>query len=190
MKRSEINQALINAQNFFQQNGWVLPPEPKWDVTDFGLAKFKEQGLVLLNLCEEIEYCEKLMYASKDQMTPHHFHKKKKEDIICRNGKLAIQLWKAGEKPEDKGTIALKINGKLTTIESGTVLNLQSGERVTIDQLVWHAFWPTSSECVIGEVSTANDDLHDNFFLDTEIGRYPEVIEDEKPIIELISDTI
>ncbi len=31
---------------------------------------------------------------------------------------------------------------------------------------VYHEFYPVSAECIIGEVSTANDDLHDNFFVD------------------------
>ncbi len=50
---------------------------------------------------------------------------------------------------------------------------------------VWHAFWPTSDECIIGEVSTANDDRHDNFFLDPRIGRFPGIIEDEPAQVRL-----
>lgn len=188
MKRSEINQALKNSALCFERNGWVLPPNPKWDVTDFGLDQFKSQGLVLVNLCEEVEYCEKLMYAAQDQMTPHHYHKKKKEDIICRSGSLAIQLWKAGATPENNGQLTVKKNGTMMTIASGEIVNLVAGERITIDQLVWHAFWPTAAECIIGEVSTANDDLNDNFFLDSEIGRYPEITEDETPLYALVSD--
>ena len=188
MKRSEINQALKSAQLFFKSNGWVLPPQPLWDVTDFGLGMFPTQGLVLVNLCEEVEYCEKLMYAALKQMTPHHYHKKKKEDIICRNGNLEIQLWLPGEKPADIGVLALKKNGKMTTINSGEVVSLNAGERITIEPYVWHAFWPSSTECIIGEVSTANDDLNDNFFMNKDIGRYPEIVEDEEPIFTLVSD--
>lgn len=188
MKRSEINQALQAAKSCFENHGWALPPHPKWDVTDFGLKKFPEQGLVLVNLCEEVEYCEKLMYAAQDQMTPHHFHKQKKEDIICRHGGLAIQLWAAGDKPVAEGKLSLKKNGEMTTIASGETVFLTSGERVTIEPLVWHAFWPSTVECIIGEVSTANDDLNDNFFLDSEIGRYPEIEENEVPLYTLVSD--
>jgi D-lyxose ketol-isomerase len=39
-----------------------------------------------------------------------------------------------------------------------------------------------SRRCIIGEVSTANDDLHDNFFVNPEVGRYPGIQEDEPPI--------
>jgi D-lyxose ketol-isomerase len=84
MKRSEINQAIKDSITFFKSNGWALPPTPRWDVTDFGLGDFRKSGLVLINLAEEPDYCEKLMYASINQVTPAHAHKKKKEDIICR----------------------------------------------------------------------------------------------------------
>jgi D-lyxose ketol-isomerase len=53
---------------------------------------------------------------------------------------------------------------------------------------IWHEFYPTSEECIIGEVSTANDDLHDNFFLNPEVGRFPGIEEDEAALIRLISD--
>ena len=163
MKRSEINQAYADAKHMFEQNGWTILPNFRWDVTDFGLGHFDKWGLVLINLAEEPEYCEKLMYARKCMTTPEHYHKKKKEDIICRTGKLALQLWQAGEKP-GTGTFSLKVNGVRTTLSSGQIIVLNSGERITIPQGIWHTFWPESEGCIIGEVSTANDDLHDNFF--------------------------
>jgi D-lyxose ketol-isomerase len=62
------------------------------------------------------------------------------------------------------------------------------GSRITLVPGVWHAFYPTSDECIIGEVSTANDDLHDNFFLNPDIGRFPGLEEDEPAAIRLISE--
>ena len=53
MKRSEINAVLARASSIFEKHGWTLPPEPKWDITDFGLHDFSKYGLVLVNLCEE-----------------------------------------------------------------------------------------------------------------------------------------
>ena len=35
---------------------------------------------------------------------------------------------------------------------------------------------------------SANDDLHDNFFLDPAVGRFPAIAEDERPVIRLVSD--
>lgn len=187
MKRSQINTAYIQAKAFFEANGWVILPAFKWDITDFGLGRFDEYGLVLINLAEEPEYCEKLMYARKGMKTPAHYHIKKKEDIICRTGELAIQLWNTGAKPGN-GNFYIKINGHLQKADSGQIINLQAGERITIHQGVWHEFWPLSNECIIGEVSTANDDLNDNFFNHPDIGRYPHVEEDEPGLIQLLSD--
>jgi len=188
MKRSEINYAVRSAINFFERNGWTLPPNPTWDVTDFGLGIFRKEGLVLVNLATEPEYCEKLMYAWRDQTTPAHYHKQKKEDIICRAGELAVILW--GEDPETitQEFINVKINGKYRQVRNGEATVLSAGERITITPLLWHAFYPISTECIIGEVSTANDDENDNFFWDTEIGRFPEIIEDEPPLVKLLSE--
>jgi len=68
------------------------------------------------------------------------------------------------------------------------VVKLTSGERVTLFPGVYHAFYPETEECIIGEVSTANDDLHDNFFVNPDVGRYPGVDEDQAPRVRLISD--
>jgi D-lyxose ketol-isomerase len=187
MKRSEVNNAIKSATLFFQKNGWVLPPAPRWDVTDFGLGDFQKSGLVLINLAEEAEYCEKLMYAAKNQMTPAHCHAKKKEDIICRTGELAVRVWK-GKPSNEKTSFDIKITGEWKSVSSGDVITLKAGERVTLVPGIYHEFYPTSDECIIGEVSTANDDLNDNFFINPDIGRYAEIIEDEAPIHKLLSD--
>jgi D-lyxose ketol-isomerase len=187
MKRSEINKAVKNASKFFQKNNWILPPNPKWDVTDFGLGDFKQAGLVLVNLADEEEYCEKLMYAEKDQVTPPHTHKKKKEDIICRNGDLIVQVWE-GEPGEANSSFKVKVNGEFISVDSGEEIKLSSGERITLVPGVYHKFFPVSDECIIGEVSTANDDLNDNFFSDPDIGRFSSIIEDEDPIVKLVNE--
>lgn len=187
MKRSEINQVIKNATLFFNNNGWVLPSNAKWDVTDFGLGNFAKYGLALINLADEKEYCEKLMYAKKNMLTPAHSHAKKKEDIIVRTGKMAIQLWK-GKPGKSKMAFSVKISGQVTPINSGDTLVLNAGERITIEPGVYHSFYPLSEECIIGEVSTANDDENDNFFVNKDIGRYSIIEEDEAPIIKLVSD--
>ena len=188
MKRSEINRVIRDAHACFAAHGWALPPHPKWDVTDFGLGDFDHFGLTLVNLAEEPEYCEKLMYARKDQVTPAHTHAKKKEDIISRFGELTLRLWNgepdaAGDRP-----CTVRVCGEPVTIASGTTLTLQAGERVTLCPGTYHAFWVSSEEGIIGEVSTANDDANDNFFVDPNIGRFPDVEEDEPAAVRLLSD--
>ncbi len=41
---------------------------------------------------------------------------------------------------------------------------------------------PQTREAIIGEVSMANDDFNDNFYVNPAIGRFPEIEEDEAPI--------
>ena len=187
MKRSEINLALKAAQRCFQAARWALPPKPRWDVTDCGLGRFDQVGLVLVNLAEQPEYCEKLMYSKQRQVTPMHTHRKKKEDIICRSGLLTVELWKGHPEQTRKGEVFFVCrNGEKVEVRSGEPILLPAGERVTIQPGVYHAFWPESQEAVIGEVSTANDDAHDNFFVDPNIGRFPEIDEDEPPVARLL----
>lgn len=188
MKRSQINKAILASTSFFENNGWALPPNPKWDVTDFGLGDFKKSGLVLVNLAEEPEYCEKLMYATKNQITPSHTHKKKKEDIICRKGKLAIHVWIGHSKDASEEPFHLNVNGDSTTFNSGDIVKLRSGERVTLIPGIYHEFYPLSEQCIIGEVSTANDDVNDNFFVNEQVGRFSEIDEDEPALVKLVSD--
>jgi D-lyxose ketol-isomerase len=188
MKRSEINSLIQSAARCYGAHGWALPSNARWDITDFGLGDWRRFGLVLVNLAEEPEYCEKLMYAQKGMTTPAHAHKKKKEDIICRWGKLAVQVW-AGEpaKSADK-TLSIPVNHEEQEVCSGAIIELEAGSRVTLVPGIYHEFNPVSDECIIGEVSTANDDLHDNFFVNPDIGRYPGIEEDEAPVLRLISE--
>ena len=191
MKRSEINTAIRQASDAFQRAGWFLPPEPRWDVTDLGLGRFAEVGLVLVNLAEEPEYCEKLMFSMRGQLTPMHTHKVKKEDIIARHGELEIELW--AEHPDQcaRGTkLSIPRNGRPFEARSGEPFVIRAGERATLVPGVFHSFRAVGeSGCVIGEVSTANNDQTDNFFVDPEIGRFPEIVEDEPALVRLISES-
>jgi D-lyxose ketol-isomerase len=189
MKRSQINEIYLEATASFERHGWTLPPNPRWDITDFGLGDFAHFGLVLINLAEEPEYCEKLMYARDGQTTPLHTHAKKKEDIICRHGTLVLELWGGHPEKTTAGEpFAIRVNGCELQHRSGETSALHSGERITLCPGVYHAFWASGPDCIIGEVSTANDDAHDNFFVSPDIGRFPHVEEDAVALIKLLSD--
>lgn len=188
MKRSDINALIHSARNCFAAHGWALPPRPRWDVTDFGLGNWRTFGLVLVNLAEEPEYCEKLMYAREGMTTPAHTHKKKKEDIICRWGKLAVRVWSLPPPRKGAGMFSLPVNHEEVMVGSGSVIELEAGSRVTLVPGVYHEFYPLSAECIIGEVSTANDDRGDNVFVDPGIGRYPGIEEDEPAMLRLVSE--
>lgn len=187
MKRSEINQLVRDATTCFTRNGWSLPPSPSWDVTDFGLGDWRSFGLVVVNLAEEPEYCEKLMYVKRGMVTPAHTHAKKKEDIISRWGVLSVQVWK-GKPGAYDGEFDLQVNRSKRRVRSGDKITLQSGERVTLLPGIHHEFQCSTDECIIGEVSTANDDQNDNFFIDPRVGRFPEVEEDEDPLVRLVGE--
>lgn len=190
MKRSEINAAIAEAALAFSRHHWHLPPEPQWDVTGFGLGDFRKYGLILVNLTELPQYCEKLMYARGNQRTPNHTHRNKQEDIICRVGTLAIQVFAENDKGEstDTGTVKLLRNGKDVEYPAGTILYLREGERVTLRPGVFHEFWPLGDYAILGEVSTYNDDAGDNYFVNRNVGRFEAVEEDVPPMYQLVSD--
>jgi hypothetical protein len=125
--------------------------------------------------------------AGSDYTLPHP--REKKEDIICRAGELSLKLWPAEPAAgvQLPSTFMVPIDSEPTTIRTGRPFALAAGSRVTLVPGVWHEFSPASSECVIGEVSTANDDTHDNFFLNPEVGRFPGIEEDEPAMVQLVS---
>lgn len=188
MKRSEINKLIERASHCFSANGWALPPIPRWDVTDFGLGEWKSFGLVLVNLADEPEYCEKLMYVQRGMVTPAHTHAKKKEDIICRWGELKITVWRGKPDLSRPEPFPLQVNGETRHAYGGDSIYLTAGERVTLVPGIYHEFVCTSDECIIGEVSTANDDANDNFFVNPDVGRYSEIEEDAEAVVKLLNE--
>lgn len=116
MKRSQINQLIEDALDFFKTMKFALPPfatytiadwqEIKeesreifdlglgWDITDFGSGQFEKCGLLLFTIRNGIlgsalypkPYAEKVMIVNESQVTPLHFHWNKMEDIINRGG--------------------------------------------------------------------------------------------------------
>ena len=210
MKRSEINRQIEFAIDFFKQYSFQLPAwaclspaEWKtkgaeydeirlaglgWDITDFGKQQFEKEGLTLFTVRNGYPgripyktYCEKIMIAGVEQVTPMHFHWKKMEDIINRGGgDLCMQLWKADRETEEmtNSPFTMKIDGVERTFKAGEMLRLKPGESICFEPYVYHAFWAEGAPALIGEVSTVNDDSNDNRFYES-LGRYPEIIEDE-----------
>lgn len=122
MKRSEINQIIVEAEAFLEEHKFHLPPWAKWglsewkdnidnvseitdnmlgwDITDFGSGEFYKRGLFLFTLrngkykVDKKPYAEKIMIVEENQETPMHFHWMKMEDIINRGGgNLVIELY-------------------------------------------------------------------------------------------------
>lgn len=124
MKRSEINQIIVEAKAFLGDHQFYLPPWAYWslsdwkknretvsevinnmlgwDITDFGSGNFYRRGLFLFTLrngkfnVDNKPYAEKIMIVEENQETPLHFHWAKMEDIINRGGgNLVIELYNA-----------------------------------------------------------------------------------------------
>ncbi len=211
MKRSEINRHIEFAIEFFKKHSFKLPSwayltpaewknkgaeydeiriaQLGWDITDFAKGQFEKEGLTLFTVRNGYParvpyktYCEKIMIAGDNQITPMHFHWKKMEDIINRGGgELCLQLWKADEKSEEKTdeTFTLKIDGVVRKFKAGEIARLKPGESICFEPYVYHSFWAEGGPALVGEVSTVNDDSNDNRFYES-LGRYPEIVEDEQ----------
>jgi len=117
MKRSAINRYIAEAEAFFADNRFILPPYAAWtpeewrqrgieadeirtchlgwDITDFNSGRFDSLGLTLFTLRNGLLavgtaskiYAEKIMFVRHNQVTPFHYHIRKTEDIINRGGK-------------------------------------------------------------------------------------------------------
>ena len=210
MKRSEINQAIKDAQALMKEFKFYLPewadwtPEDwqnkghecdeirrnalGWDVTDFSKGNFKDEGLTLVTMRngnpdhDEKTYCEKIMYVHVDQKTPTHFHWNKMEDIIHRGGgTFCMKLWKANKEEEKTDEpFDIQIDGVTTKITPGEVIRLHPGQSISYVPYIYHVFWAEGAPCLVGEVSKVNDDNNDNRFYEP-TGRYPGIEEDEAP---------
>ena len=219
MKRSEINQIIAESIEFFEKYRFKLPKfgyyklddwknvrESNqevfdlglgWDITDFGMNKFNDYGLVLFTLRNGMlnskkytkSYAEKIMVGKKDQITPMHYHVNKTEDIINRGGgKFAIQVYLSDEKDEktDRDVI-LSFDGTCRTLKAGSWVYLEPGQSITLTPYVYHSFHAEGDDVLIGEVSAVNDDNKDNFFYGG-IGRFPDIEEDVDPVYLLVND--
>ncbi len=168
-----------------------------WDITDFGSGNFRRQGLCLFTIRngnwdkKDKMYCEKIMAAGEEQETPMHFHWNKTEDIINRGGgNLVMELYKSTTTEGlSDDNVEVSIDGELTTVEAGVPLILVPGQSICLRSGVYHRFYGQKGHgrVLIGEVSMVNDDANDNRFFE-KIGRFPEIIEDVKPLHLLVND--
>ncbi len=164
-----------------------------WDVTDFGLGTFSKTGLLLFTIrngnyarkdCYPKAYAEKIMAVEEEQITPMHFHWKKREDIINRGGgNLVIELYLAARNEDlSQEAFSVSVDGIRRNLGPGDKVILTPGESICLEPLLYHSFYGEAGRgpVVVGEVSDVNDDEHDNRFLQT-IGRFPSISEDEPP---------
>ena len=137
-------------------------------------------------------YAEKLILDPENQRAPAHFHKSKREDIICRfGGNMLVKLISADQNNEPSyRPVVCSVDGVRTELPAGAVVRLEPGQSVTIPPRTIHQFWgekgtgiPINGKryTVSSEISSVCDDFTDNFFFDDSLLRFPEIIEDENP---------
>jgi D-lyxose ketol-isomerase len=171
-----------------------------WDCTDFGSGRYAERGLALFTIRNGHQklsetypkpYCEKLLIVSENQVTPHHYHHSKVEDIICRGGgNLLVQVWRrdAADGLSDEA-VPVNCDGRAYTVPPGATIRLTPGESITLPQFMYHTFWAEAGAgtALCGEVSKVNDDHADNRFLE-ELPRFSSIEEDEAPAYLLCNE--
>ncbi len=222
MKRSEINKLLVEASEFFSSFHFQLPPfafwsperwqsmgpeadeirdnELGWDVTDYGLDRFYEVGLLLFTIRNGNHarkdtypkgYAEKIMMVRDQQVTPYHYHWNKREDIINRGGgNLVLELYLTDERNKFSDThFSVSVDGVRRPVAPGDRLILSPGESICLEPYVYHTFYGEKGggSVMVGEVSDVNDDRADNCFYE-ELGRFPEIVEDEEPRYHLCTE--
>jgi D-lyxose ketol-isomerase len=172
-----------------------------WDVTDYGLGRFPEVGLVLFTIRNGSQrhperypkpYAEKILYVREGQYGPNHFHWHKTEDIINRGGgNVLIRLFNSTPEGEvDRETpVEVSTDGRRRLLPAGSAVRLAPGDSVTLTPGLYHDFTvePGTGPVLLGEVSMCNDDETDNRF-EPPMGRFPDIEEDEAPYRLLCSE--
>ena len=105
---------------------------------------------------------------------------------------LVIQLYASTKEEElSKEDFEVNMDGFLHACSPGEIVVLHPGESITLTPGLYHSFHgePGKGKVLVGEVSAVNDDHSDNRFLD-EVGRFPEIEEDEAIFRLLVSDYI
>lgn len=163
-----------------------------WDITDFGQNDFRNFGFSLITIrngnynIEKYQkpYAEKLLMLYEGQSAPMHYHWSKMEDIINRGGNdVYITVYNGAESGELLDTdVTISTDGVEKIVPAGTKVKLSPGQSITITPYLYHDFHvkSTGGPVLLGEVSMCNDDENDNRFYQ-EIGRFPEIEEDEAP---------
>jgi D-lyxose ketol-isomerase len=111
-----------------------------------------------------------------------HCHIRKQEDIICRaGGNLVCQVYNRAEDGGLAGSdVTLSLDGVSHRVAAGHRFVLHPGESIRLTPQIYHEFYAErgTGTSIVGEVSTVNDDIRDNVFLNAP-ARFPTIVEDE-----------
>jgi D-lyxose ketol-isomerase len=220
LKRSTIDHSVATAKKIIEHFGVRLPPFAYWnleqwekagneydeirdcmlgwDVTDFGSGDFYNIGRTLFTVRNGLsnksaypkQYAEKWLIDPENQRAPAHFHRSKREDIICRaGGNILVQLTKAdAEGNPSNESFTTQVDGCSRRMQAGDIVRLHPGESLTIHPRTIHQFWGEEGTgwpidgigyTLSSEISSVCDDYNDNVFLVDYGMRFPKIEEDE-----------
>ncbi|HLJ70922.1 MAG TPA: D-lyxose/D-mannose family sugar isomerase [Roseiarcus sp.] len=163
-----------------------------WNIVEFKRGAFARDGLSVFTLrmgdWRRLKsgagrlYSEKALYAEDGQRTPHHYHVVKTEDILNRGGaRFVVELFKvdrAGRRLDER--VRIMKDAAMIEVAAGGRVVLEPGESLVLEPYVAHAFWAEGGAALAGEVSLANDDATDNYFLSAP--EPPAPIEEDAPM--------
>ena len=148
-----------------------------WSIVEFRPGAFATDGLSVFTLRmgdwrrlgngRGRLYAEKALYAEDGQRTPCHYHIVKTEDIVNRGGaRFVVEFVKvdrAGTPTKER----FRVRKDVTVLDlgPGDQVRLEPGESLTLEPFVAHSFWAEGGAVLAGEVSLANDDRADNYFI-------------------------
>ncbi len=148
-----------------------------WNVVEFRPGAFATDGLTLftlrmgdwtgLELGRGRLYAEKAIMSEDGQRAPHHYHVVKTEDIVNRGGaRFVVELFRVDRNGEPlKERFRAFKDVSVLDLRPGDRVRLEPGESLTLEPYVAHAFWAEGGAAIAGEVSLANDDSTDNYFI-------------------------
>ena len=143
---AEQRQAQAYAAEQLAAAGIALTPAERdaIEVADFGLSRFREEGLIVLVYVNTDRYCAKELVLYPGQTCPEHRHPPfdgtpgKEETFRCR-----------------RGLVTLRVDGR--------ELVLRQGEQFTIPPDTLHSFTAGAEGAVISEFSSPSRDELDVF---------------------------
>lgn len=95
----------------------------------YGLEHFRHYGTTIINISNR-EYCKKIIVVLPGQQHPNHYHKVKEESFHVLSGKLTLTL-------------------------DGVTKEVKTGDVVTVERSVMHAF-TSANGCIFEEISTTH----------------------------------
>jgi len=179
MKRSEVNNFIIEAESLLKESNFILPSWASWslknwkenqeicenifqsslgwDLTDFGSGDYLTTGLLLVTirngnkLLDIKPYAEKVLIIKENQETPFHFHWSKTEDIINRSGgRLVIELYNSDVNEDFTNTsIEFLTDGIKREVKAGGKVFLSPGESITLQKGVYHRFYAEEGSGIV-----------------------------------------